>query len=96
MIYNECYTKSFSKSYCLKYDICNQELGKDLFTIKNNIQELLKYKQISSEEMDQHNSSNRVSFHVKEEDNASSNTTSINVGVDADTLFTLFFLYRVY
>ncbi|SBT52194.1 PIR Superfamily Protein [Plasmodium ovale wallikeri] len=84
----------FSKSYCLKYDICNQELGKDLFTIKDNIQELLKYKQISSEEMDQHNSSNRVSFHVKEEDNASSNTTSINVGVDADTLFTLFFLYR--
>lgn len=46
MIYKECSIKRYQKAYCYRYDKLNYELGKDLFTIKDKIHELLEYKEI--------------------------------------------------
>ncbi|SBT83414.1 PIR protein [Plasmodium ovale] len=94
LIYDECYTNASKKSYCSMYEMCNKELGKELFTIKDKFQELIEYKPTSNEQLAPKSSSVETPLHIEEEDIVSSNTTPINVGVGVGALFTLSFLYK--
>ncbi|SBS91853.1 PIR Superfamily Protein [Plasmodium ovale curtisi] len=118
LIYEECSINKSSSSYCTLYNECSQQLGKDLYKIKDNIEVHLKYKPTPAQELtqplareftrplareltqplaqsfDSQNLRNEVSLHIEENDNDSSHTTPINVGVGVGALFTLSFLYK--
>ncbi|SBT71941.1 PIR protein [Plasmodium ovale] len=79
LIYDHCSTNR-SEKYCSKYKMCNEELGKDLFTIKDKLQEFIEYKPTSNEQMASEYSSGETSMHKEGEDNVSSKTTPIHVG----------------
>ncbi|SBT84816.1 PIR protein [Plasmodium ovale] len=110
-IYNKCsIKKSSSSSYCTLYNKCNEQLGEDLYKIKDNLQAYLKYKRTTAQKLtqplaqeltqqldqsfDSQNLRKEVSLHIEEDDNDSSHTTPINVGVGVGALFTLSFLYK--
>ncbi|SBT72205.1 PIR protein [Plasmodium ovale] len=95
LIFDECYTNTSQKSYCSKYEMCNKELGKDLFTIKDKLQEHIEYKPTPNVQLASKYSSVETPLHIEEEEDiVSSNTTPINVGVGVGALFTLSFLYK--
>ncbi|SBT55813.1 PIR Superfamily Protein [Plasmodium ovale wallikeri] len=103
LIYKECsINKSSSSSYCTLYNKCSQQLGEDLYKIKDDIQAHLKYKPTPAQVLtkplaqsfDSKNLQKEVSLHIGEDDNGSSHTTPINVGVGVGALFTLSFLYK--
>ncbi|SBS89139.1 PIR Superfamily Protein [Plasmodium ovale curtisi] len=94
LIYDDCSTDSSEKSYCSKYKMCNEELGYNIFTLKDKLQELIEHKVTSAQVLASKYSSGETSMHTEGEDNVSSNTTPINVGVGVGALFTLSFLYK--
>ncbi|SBT75083.1 PIR protein [Plasmodium ovale] len=53
VIYKECSTKKSSSSYCTLYNKCSQQIGKDLYKIKDDIQAHLKYKPTPDQELTQ-------------------------------------------
>ncbi|SBT74262.1 PIR protein [Plasmodium ovale] len=101
-IYEECSTTNSQASYCSKYKVCNEILGQDLHKIKNDIKPYLEYKETSAQQVvPQMNqslaseySSSETPLYVEDKDNASSNSTPINVGVGMGALLTLSFLYK--
>ncbi|SBS94811.1 PIR Superfamily Protein [Plasmodium ovale curtisi] len=93
-IYKECSTNESSSTYCTVYNQCNQELGKDLFKIKDNIKTHIEYKATQSKELASKYSSGDIPMHIEGEDIVSSNTIPINIGVGVGALFTLSSLYK--
>ncbi|SBS92902.1 PIR Superfamily Protein [Plasmodium ovale curtisi] len=93
-IYKECSTNESSSTYCTVYNQCSQELGNDLFKIKDNIKTHIEYKATQSEELASKYSSGDIPMHKEGEDIVSSNTTPINIGVGVGALFTLSSLYK--
>ncbi|SBT73745.1 PIR protein [Plasmodium ovale] len=80
-IYEKCFTDKTYPSYCTVYNECNKLLRADLYSIKDNIQEHLVYKETRTEELTPQVLSKEVPLLIKEEENATSSTTPINVGV---------------
>ncbi|SBT56982.1 PIR Superfamily Protein [Plasmodium ovale wallikeri] len=102
LIYDECYNNTSKKSYCSKYKMCNEILGKDLHKIRNNIKPYLEYKEKPAQQLvpqliqslSSQYSSSETPLDVEDENNSSSNSTPTNVGVGVGALLTLSFLYK--
>ncbi|SBS84740.1 PIR Superfamily Protein [Plasmodium ovale curtisi] len=93
-IYEKCFTDKTYPSYCTVYNECNILLGAELYSVKDNIQELLGYKETRTQELTPEGLSKDIPLLIKAEDSVISNTTPINVGVGVGALFTLSFLYK--
>ncbi|SBT84519.1 PIR protein [Plasmodium ovale] len=80
-IYEKCFTDKTYPSYCTVYNECNILLGAELYSVKDNIQELLGYKETRTQELTPEGLSKDIPLLIKAEDSVISNTTPINVGV---------------
>ncbi|SBT73697.1 hypothetical protein POWCR01_000144000 [Plasmodium ovale] len=94
IIYEDCSTNTSEKSYCLKYKMCNEELGDNTIKLKDKLEAFIEYKPTSNEQLASKYSSDETSMHTEGEDSVSPNRTPLNVGVGVGALLTLSFLYK--